>query len=164
MLSVAGLRLGCERIGGCVTGEEFEAGIKRLGITKMRLAEIMGCDRGVITERCKAPVVDGRWQYILHGLLAESAAGALVTSVGLGNDAERGAATGAQFAAGIKRLGISKTRLAEILGCGRGVIAERCKATVIDIQWRYVMLGLLAVDAASGLIGFVGLESKKADK
>lgn len=143
-----------------MTGEEFEVGIKRLGITKVRLSEMMGCDRGVITDRCKATVVDGRWHYILLGLLAESAASALVISVGLGNDAGRGAATGTQFEAGIKRLGISRTRLAEILGCDRGTIAERCKAEVVDIQWRYVMLGLLAADAAGELVGFVGIGSE----
>lgn len=65
-----------------MTGKEFEDGIKRLGLTKTRLAEILVCDRGTITDRCKADVVDSKFRYIMLGMLAEQAASNLVLAVG----------------------------------------------------------------------------------
>lgn len=64
--------------------------------------------------------------------------------------------TGTEFEAGMKRLGLSQTRMAEILGCDRGTIAARCKADQVDTQYRYIMLGMLAEQSAKDLILAVG--------
>lgn len=69
--------------------------------------------------------------------------------------------TGDEFEAGMKRLGLSQTRMAELLGCDRGTIAARCKATVVDAPYRYIMLGMLAEQAARALILAVESASKE---
>lgn len=68
--------------------------------------------------------------------------------------------TGKEFAAGMKHLGLSQSRMAEILGCDRGTIAARCKADVVDESYRYIMLGMLTEQAASALVFAVGSASK----
>lgn len=68
--------------------------------------------------------------------------------------------TGQEFEAAMKRLGLTQTRLAEILGCDRGTIAARCKAAEVDTQYRYIMLGMLAEQSAKDLILAVGSSSK----
>lgn len=68
--------------------------------------------------------------------------------------------TGQEFEAGMKRLGLSQTKMAEILGCDRGTIAARCKAEQVDVAYRYIMLGMLAEQAAQNLILAVGSISK----
>lgn len=69
--------------------------------------------------------------------------------------------TGKEFQEGMKRLGLTQTRLAQVLGCDRGTIIVRCKMDVVDAPYRYIMLGLLAEKAASDLILAVGSISKK---
>lgn len=72
--------------------------------------------------------------------------------------------TGKEFEAGMKRLGLSQTRMADILSCDRGTIAARCKAEVVDEPYRYIMLGMLAEQAASALVLAVESASKKDEK
>ena len=69
--------------------------------------------------------------------------------------------TGKEFAAGMKHLGLSQTKMAEILGCDRGTISTRCKADLVDEPYRYIMLGMLSEQAANSLILAVGSASKK---
>lgn len=66
-----------------MTGNEFEAGMKRLGFSQTKLAEKLGVDRGTIAARCKATTVDESYRYIMLGLLAEAAAASLVAAVNL---------------------------------------------------------------------------------
>lgn len=72
--------------------------------------------------------------------------------------------TGKEFEAGMKHLGLSQTRMAEILRCDRGTIAARCKAALVDESYRYIMLGMLAERAANALVLAVGSVSKNSDK
>lgn len=65
-----------------MTGDEFKEGIKRLGLTQTRLAQILGCDRGTLIARCKMDVVDAPYRYIMLGMLAEKSACDLVLAVG----------------------------------------------------------------------------------
>lgn len=69
--------------------------------------------------------------------------------------------TGKEFQEGIKRLGLTQTRLAQVLGCDRGTVIARCKMDVVDVPYRYIMLGMLAEKAASDLVLAVGSISKK---
>lgn len=64
-----------------MTGLEFEAGMKRLGLTQTKMAEMLGCDRGTIAARCRAELVDPAYRYIMLGMLAEQAANNLVLAV-----------------------------------------------------------------------------------
>lgn len=65
-----------------MTGQEFEAGMKCLGLTQTRMAEILRCDRGTIAARCKMEEVDPQYRYIILGMLAEQAAKDLILAVG----------------------------------------------------------------------------------
>lgn len=60
--------------------------------------------------------------------------------------------TGQEFRAAIKRLGLTQTSLAKLLRCDRGTIIARCNMETVDVQHRYIMLGLLAEKAANDLI------------
>jgi transcriptional regulator with XRE-family HTH domain len=64
--------------------------------------------------------------------------------------------TGKEFQEAMKRLGLTQTRLAQVLGCDRGTIIARCKMDVVDVPYRYIMLGLLSEKAASDLVLTVG--------
>lgn len=64
-----------------MTGQEFEAGMKHLGLSQTKMAELLGVDRGTIAARCKADVVDEPYRYIMLGMLSEAAAQALILAV-----------------------------------------------------------------------------------
>lgn len=69
--------------------------------------------------------------------------------------------TGSEFEAGMRRLGLSQSGLAEKLGVHRDTIAARCKAAVVDESYRYIMLGLLAEEAARALVSAVEQNSSE---
>ncbi|MDP1573068.1 MAG: hypothetical protein Q8M09_08085 [Pseudomonadota bacterium] len=65
-----------------MTGTEFEAGMRRLGLSQAALARTLGVHRNTIAERCKADEVDPLFRAAMIGLLAEEAAALLVDAVG----------------------------------------------------------------------------------
>lgn len=69
--------------------------------------------------------------------------------------------TGEEFEAGMRRLGLTQTRMADLLNCNRATISARCRAEVVETQWRYIMLGMLAEDAVRGLASAVEQDSEK---
>lgn len=65
-----------------MTGNEFERGMKHLGLSQVKMAELLDVDRGTIAARCKADVVDESFRYIMLGMLSEAAAKSLIDAVG----------------------------------------------------------------------------------
>jgi len=65
-----------------MTGADFEAGMRRLGLSQAALARALGVHRNTIADRCKMPEVDPLFRAAMIGLLAEKAAMLLVDTVG----------------------------------------------------------------------------------
>lgn len=65
-----------------MTGIEFEAGMRRLGLSQAALARALGVHRNTIAYRCKAAEVDPLFHAAMIGLLTEAAAGILCQVVG----------------------------------------------------------------------------------
>lgn len=61
-----------------MTGQEFTAAVKAAGYTQKRFAETMGVHRTTIADRFNADSVEPYWVYALAGLIAGTAAGAVV--------------------------------------------------------------------------------------
>lgn len=64
-----------------MTGSEFEAGMKRLGMGQSDLARALGVHRQTIATKCTAVEVELLYRAAMLGLLAEEAAGLLVAAV-----------------------------------------------------------------------------------
>jgi predicted transcriptional regulator len=64
-----------------MTGQEFEQGMKHLGLSQVKMAEKLDVDRGTIAARCKAGVIDESFRYIMLGMLSEAAAKSLISVV-----------------------------------------------------------------------------------
>lgn len=64
-----------------MTGQEFEAGMKRLGMGQSDLARALGVHRQTIAAKCVAVEVEPLYRAAMLGLLAEKAAGMLVVAV-----------------------------------------------------------------------------------
>lgn len=64
-----------------MTGKEFEAGMKRLGMGQSDLARALGVHRQTIAAKCAAAEVEALYRAAMLGLLAEKAAGLLVVAV-----------------------------------------------------------------------------------
>lgn len=67
--------------GDLMTGQEFEAGMKRLGLGQSELARTLGVHRQTIAAKCAAAEVEPLYRAAMLGLLAEKAAGLLVVAV-----------------------------------------------------------------------------------
>lgn len=55
-----------------MTGNEFSAGMRRLGLSNARMAEMVGCESETIAAMCQAEIVDPVYADDLMGLLIES--------------------------------------------------------------------------------------------
>lgn len=64
-----------------MTGKEFEAGMSRLGMTQADLSRVLGVHRNTIGARCLDAEVPPLYRAAMIGLLAEKAAGLLVSAV-----------------------------------------------------------------------------------
>lgn len=64
-----------------MTGQEFEAGMKRLDMGQSELARALGVHRQTIAAKCATAEVEPLYRAAMIGLLAEKAAGMLVVAV-----------------------------------------------------------------------------------
>jgi len=64
-----------------MTGKEFEAGMKRLGMSQAELARTLGIHRQTIAAKCIAAEVEPLYRAAMIGLLSEKSAGLLVVAV-----------------------------------------------------------------------------------
>ncbi len=64
-----------------MTGQEFEAGMVRLGMGQGDLARVLGVHRNTIANRCEDVEVPPLYRIAMLGLLTEKAARLLVAAV-----------------------------------------------------------------------------------
>lgn len=64
-----------------MTGQEFEAGMKRLDMGQSDLARALGVHRQTIAAKCAAAEVEPLYRAAMLGLLSEKAAGLLIVAV-----------------------------------------------------------------------------------